>query len=194
MLVQKHLRLDLPYDDDLLPIYIGSATSIIESYLNRSLITQTLQYSLVRTTPPNAWPLAPAALFIMPLGLEWTLLHSQTRDIGLPRNPVQSVTSVSIGSWGQSDLALVEGTDYDVDLTCDPARIHLFGGNNWEFRDHITMQYVAGYSTDSSLVPLPIIHGILLCVASMYENRGDEGQEIPEAVFNLCSPYRLMAF
>jgi uncharacterized phiE125 gp8 family phage protein len=194
-LVRKHTRIDNVYDDDLLTVYISSATALCEAFLNRALITQTLKYSLIRTTSQNAWPLAPTPLFVMPMGIEWILMNMQQRDIGLPRSPCQSVTSVNVGSWGEADTTLVADVDYNVDLTVDPGRVHLTSGENWEFRDHITFQYVAGYGSTMASIPTPIVHALLLATASFYENRGDEGVgDLPEAVYNLLWPYRLVTF
>jgi Phage gp6-like head-tail connector protein len=194
-LARQHTRIDSTYDDSLLSVYIASATAACQTFLNRSLITQTLQYSLVRTTEANSWPLAPAPLFVLPLGLEYVLRHLSERDIGLPRGPVQSVTSVATGSWGEADTELVLDTDYNIDLTCDPARIHLINGNSWEYRDHITIVYVAGYGADFTTIPPPIIHALLLATASFYQHRGEDGGgELPTAAENLMWPYRIMTF
>src|SRR5258708_25538492 len=174
-LARQNARIDQSYYDDLLTLYIDSATNVIERFLDRALITQTLKYSLVRTTEANAWPLTPAPLFILPLVEELALLHAATPDIGLLRNPVQSVGNVTVGSWGQTDTTLVVDTDYNVDLTVNPARIHLLNGSSWDMRSHISITYTAGYGPDYTYIPKPIIHALLLLVAHSFENRGDTG-------------------
>lgn len=189
---RRYARINQCYDNDLLSVFIATATDLIERFLDRALITQTLQYSLVRTTNLNSWPLAPAPLFILPMGVEWILQHMQERDIGLLRNPVQSVISVATGCWGNADTTLVLNTDYNVDLTVDPGRIHLINGDNWEQRDHIIIQYTAGYGNDYTAIPAAIVQGLLLLTKNLYENRDNE--EIPEAVYNLIWPYRLVSF
>lgn len=193
-LARLNARIDQGYDDELIEHYIDVATEKLENFLDRALITQTLQYSLVRTTEQNSWPLAPAPIFILPLGVEWVLSHAQGRDIGLLMNPVQSVSNVALGQWGEADTVLVEGTDYLVDYTVDPTRVHLINGNNWETRSHITITYTAGYGSDGTSVPPEIKQAILALVAWLYEHRGDTSEGIPEAIYNMCYSHRMVTF
>ena len=66
---RQHCRIDSDYDDGLLAAYITTARAIAENYLNRALITQTLQMVLAqRPASPGMWPyVAAGPVFVLPL-------------------------------------------------------------------------------------------------------------------------------
>ena len=194
-LVKQHTRIDNSDDDTLLSVYIGSATAMVEHFLNRALLTQTLLWSLANSFPVNSWPLVPAPVLILPLAMEWSFQQMLRRDIELPRPPLQSVSLVTYAQWGDtSDTTLTAGTQYDVDNTCDPSRVHLHSDVPWGTRSHTSVTYQAGYGAAAD-VPVPIIHAILLTVANMYEHRGNQDTgDLPEAARSLLWNYRIYGF
>jgi hypothetical protein len=58
----------------------------------------------------------------------------------------------------------------------------------------MSINYTSGYSNATPGVPMPILHGILLLTAYLYEQRGDAGEEMPPAARNLMAPFRLWTF
>lgn len=198
-LVRHHGRIDNGDDDDLISLYIGSAVNLVESFLNRALITQTLAWSFADTFPPNAWPLVPVnpVVFVLPLAVEWAFSHYMQRDIDLPRPTVQAVNSVSYETWhdAPTETTLTAGTDYHVDLTCDPGRVRLNTDCPWTNRASLTINYTTGYGDTASSIPPAIIHAILLTVTNLYQNRGDTDRTgLPPAAELLLWPYRMVMF
>lgn len=197
-----HCRIDA--DDGgrlLLDSYIVSARAWVETFLGRVLITQTLDWSVGEAQPapgPNtalvpltspATMLAPGSLLAPPLGFPWP----PRRPLELPRSPVQSVVSVTLGGLDIDPVAL-DASQYAVDLATDPARLLLQPGaapRSWE---RVTVRFKAGYGDQPAAVPAPIRHAILLLTAFLWEHRGDAGGDMPKAAEMLLSPYRLVTF
>ena len=64
-----------------------------ETFLNRALFTQQLQFNVTWAPPPTATPLVPQSLIVFPLN--WPPLVK--RPIELPRAPTVSVEQIM---WG----------------------------------------------------------------------------------------------
>jgi hypothetical protein len=192
---RRHSRIDFKDDDDLLSVYLQTATTMAESYLDRALITRQLSLTVARSGQPQQWPMAFVPI-ILPLGLEYAFNISNHRQIELLRSPVQSVESVAQGFWGADDVALTVGTDYDLDLTTDPARIRLYGSTFQPLNsDHMVISYTAGYGDTPASIPTPIIHAIMLMTNAGYEHRGDgEGEIMSATARSLLDPFRLVSF
>ena len=195
-LARKHCRIDYTDDDDLLAAYITGARQIAENYLNRALITQTLQF-VSADTPPNAdgWPMLPLspAIVVMPQWYSGALFSR--RAVSLPRAPLQSVIGVSTGRWGQADTTLTLGTDYTVDAEMQPGRIRLHPNSTTPWpQDHLSVTYVAGYGDTAAAIPQQIIIGILWLTAWLYENRGDVLPDMPKGAEMLLTPHRIVTF
>lgn len=189
--LQQHARIDYDYDNTLLAMYLTGARQAVEQFLGRALITQTLRWVMAHQAPINQFPLVPFTAYIFPLWMPYSMLFQ--RPIELPRAPVQAVSSISVGEWGKADTVL--STDqYSLDLTTEPARVRLHAGVATLPSDHIAIDFVAGYGADGTSVPLPIQLAILMMATFLYEHRGDDGGEMPEAVKNLLWPYRLYSF
>jgi len=177
---KNHLRLDHAFDDELVALYLAAAREKAEAFLGRALMSQTLK-----------WIVAPADDRRPggPFGLG--------RAIELPRAPVQSITSVIVTEEDGTATTLAAG-DYTADLALHPARICIdpaaeFTSGNTAgtaaLRD-IAIQFVAGYAT-ADAVPRPVVLGVLVITAWLYERRGDDGGEIPAAAKALLDPHRI---
>ena len=190
--VRKHLRVDHTDEDDLLTIYANTARVLAEHYLDRALITQTLQWTMA-DAPIYGQPFAglPAPLQVLPLSYSWA--NIQRRPVELPRSPVQSVISVSTLDVHGTATLLTSG--YDALVGSDPGRIRFSGGSPGGLQPGGGLQvtYIAGYGTPDA-VPMPIRHGILLLAAWLYENRGDAETEWPMVVYRLLDPWRVVTF
>lgn len=189
--VKRHCRVDSDYDDDLLTMYAVTARMLVEAWLNRALITQRLQFTLTNSPPPTASPLVPQSLIVFPLN--WPPVIR--KPIAIPRAPCQGVDSVL---WGEvDDLTPADPDDYVLNLDVEPGQIMLKAPLVPMLPAYsMQMTYVAGYGTDPEDVPAPIVHGILMVAAQLYENRGDVEGYSPNinAAWSIMANYRLWQF
>lgn len=98
--LRKHLRIDQDFDDDLLAIYLATARDQAERFLNRALVTQSLQWFLKRESDNRQghgwgeWDDSGGG-FGLWTGPYWA--QGRRREaIELPRPPCQSIQSVSL--------------------------------------------------------------------------------------------------
>lgn len=190
--VKRHCRVDSDYDDDLLTMYAITARTLVENWLNRALITQELLFTITNSPPPTASPLVPQSLIVFPLN--WPPVIR--KPISIPRAPCQSVSSVM---WGETDdlTPADPENDYELNLAVEPGQIALKAPLVPMIPSYsMQMQYTAGYGDDPENVPTPIVHGILMLTAKLYENRGDVDTAMPssDAAWSVMTPYRLWQF
>jgi uncharacterized phiE125 gp8 family phage protein len=170
---RTHLRL-VPYgvsenhpDDDYISTFlIPSATAWVEQYIERALVTQTIELAL----------------------------NEFSDRVYLPLGNVQSVSSVKVLQDGL--IVTVDSDVYSLNDYVKPSYLYLNTGESWPSYDDvdnaIKIQYVVGYST----VPSPILSAILLIIGHLYENRqqnvaGVTINDLPMGVCALLQPYRL---
>src|SRR4029077_14183939 len=187
---KRHCRIDNDYDDDLVAMYVTSARTWAETFLNRALFTQKLQYNITWAPPPTATPLVPQSLIVFPLN--WPPLVK--RPIELPRAPAVSVEQIT---WGAlDDMQFADPDDYTLNLGVEPGYVAV----KPQLLPRIPQQsmgisYTAGYSdSDPSAIPSGILHAILLLTAFLYEQRGDINADMPSAAKALMWPYRLWTY
>lgn len=186
-IVRQHCRIDAQYDDVLLKMYLTTARSWAESYLNRALLEQTLVQTLS------------SGLKLADEGYD-ALWHRHLRgSIELSRAPVISISSVVLLD-SEGDETTLEPSMYIFDTALEPCRLKLdwqmiegLTTINWPL-EHIQIAFVAGYGTGPDDIPAPIIHGILLLVAFLYERRGDAGGDMPLAAERLLAMHRIAFF
>src|SRR5206468_1642769 len=92
-LVRKHCRVDHDYDDDLLMGYVAAARVLVEQWLNRTLITQTVRYAVTQSPPPSAGAFVSSSLLVFPLN--WPPYTK--RPLMLPGGRVSQVIAVHSG-------------------------------------------------------------------------------------------------
>ena len=187
---QAHLRLDTT--DPEVPAYITAARAWAEQYLNRTLITQTLRYTLSASQPPLSGfgTMINPIIFVQPLSW-WPLSGA---PINLPGGPVQSITSVTQRGRDGTMTTLSPATDYFADASSDPGRVTLRGVGQ-PIGSDLAISYVAGYGNAAAAVPTPIVQAIKLLLGWFYEHRGDDDAIEPtSAIKMLLFPYRLVTF
>lgn len=158
--------------DTRLESYIRTATSYIESYLDRPLITQTRRRWFERFTSDE-------------IELDCQL---------------QSVTHVKYYSLSDVE-ATYPSAYYYVDSTEEPGEIKLKDGRDWPTislrpAKAIEVQYICGYGATAESVPEPIRQAILMLAASYVRNREAETSAIGDvrilsAYQNILSDYRI---
>lgn len=174
---KSHCRVDGDDDNELLVTYIASARTWWEETYGRALMTQTWDYSL------DGFP--------------------ASREIRLPRAPLQSVTSVTYYDENLSASTVLSSALYQVDTNTTPGTLALKEGENWptdELRrsSGVVVRFVAGYANEEA-VPGPIKSALKLLVAQMYAFRepqvtGAIVTGVAFAVDALSSPYKVWWF
>ncbi len=191
---RRHLRVDQSEDDDLIKSWVTTARMLIEAWSGRSLITQTLLWTMSQDPPSGALPLLPMPLLVLPVIL--SAPQVMNRPLELPRAPVQGIESVS-----QSDLdgtvTALSPSDYTTDLAIEPARLLLNWSTIPSWLQHIQVRFKVGYGDTPADVPAPLIAAVKLLIAHLYENRGDAADLAgapPRAIDYLISPYKVQVW
>lgn len=145
---KAHMRIVVNDDDALITRLIAVARQQCEYVARRAFVSRTYDGVL------DKWP--------------------RGDTIKLPYPPLVSVTSITyIDSAGDSHT--MPSSDYFLDTTSEPGRIHLAYNASWPaeiLRPHaaITIRFVAGYGGAAS-VPDGYKQATLLYLAHLYENR-----------------------
>jgi hypothetical protein len=175
-------------DDALITSLIAGATSMVENYTRRSLVTQTWDLFLDAIVDPQGpvsyrFPLEQAPYYLSgtPRMQPW---------IELPRGPVQSITQVD--TFDDDNVAVTFNSSlYYLDGSGLVPRLVLERGETWPggLREvaAIRVRYVTGFGA-ASAVPEQIKLAIKQAVMHFYENR--TGTELPSGVRMLLDPFR----
>jgi len=187
--VKRHLNITIGWteDDTYLDVLIDVATSKVEQFTRRRLVSQTW-YAYM-----DAWP--------------------SENYITLPFGQLQSVTgityttSANTATTSFTDASLSTTDDFDVDIKSDPGRIILEYGDSWPSEtlwpmNPIQIEFVCGYggtaataAASVTAVPTMIKHAMRLIISDLYEVRGTEVEGMPiqklKTVETLLLPYKL---
>ncbi len=161
-------------EDDYLTSLLITARTMVERYLNRSLITQT-----------------------------WTGYSYDWCELDFDNQPVQSVTSIKYYGLGNTGSISTLATDqYWIDLIEGEIEFRYSVTRPLlepERPNRIEIEYVAGYGDDGTTVPDPIKHAIKILITDMYENRGQYVigsivNKIPGYIADLIHSYKMYNF
>ena len=166
------LRIDSDYDDDntYITSLINVATSVVEEFTRRRLVTQT--FNIFYDEFPSF--------------------------IDLQIGDVASVTHIKYYDTDNS-LQTLHPSNYDVDTKIRPGRIYQSETgdfpNTYERPNAVEVEFVVGSA--ASDVPAPIVQAVYIIVGRYYENRqdvvmGTQVNELPLMVDHLLTPYRLL--
>ncbi len=169
---KSFLRIDSDFDDDntYITSLINVATSVVEEFTRRRLITQTFNI-FYDEFPPY---------------------------IDLQIGEVASVTHIKYYDESNA-LQTLASSNYDVDTKIRPGRIYQSEDgdfpNTFDRPNAVEVEFVVGAS--ASDIPAPIIQGIFIIIGRYYENRqdvvmGTQVNEVPLMVNHLLTPYRLL--
>lgn len=155
--------------DTMLTPLISAAREYVEKYTNRSLIT---------------------AIWVAYLDSfdKW--------GIELFKLPISELTSIKYYDTDNVLQSLVEDTDYVVDIISEPARLFPVSGESWpdtyDKPNAVEITFKSGYSATSADVPKTIQAAMLMIIAHLEANRGDEGfRTMPKTIDLLLTDYRL---
>ncbi len=177
--VKAQLRIDGTADDTLLTSYIAAARAYVESTTGLALNTQTWEMTL------HDWPFG-------------------TKPIVLPKQPVQSITSITYADTANATQTLASSV-YEIDVTRTPGFISLTDGSDWpdvyDKQAAITIRFVAGYGATAASVPEPIRQAMLLLIGHWYANReqvtlgaGLTATQLPLGMDALLQPFKVYGF
>lgn len=184
------LRVDSNDEDVLIMALIEAARGHVETFTNRSLITQQLELSFDAFPNSSRW---------VDGGFRQTKGgFSCGREIALPRAPLQSVQSVK---YYDEDGALqtFASAGYHVDTRSQPGRIILHEDYDWPDVDTrpnaVVIAYTAGYGTPSA-VPQGLRTALRFMVSHWFENRvhvniGNIVNDIPDTANTLLWQHRI---
>lgn len=98
-------------------------------------------------------------------------LSDYVGNFELPKSPLIAVDSIEYIPYGESAYVTLDSTLYEVDDSCEPARVRFFEGLYVaDLYKAIKVTYRSGYA-DAASVPKPIKQWVLIRVATMFENR-----------------------
>jgi len=169
---KAHLRVSHTAEDSLITALITVAREQAESYTQRSICAQTLDYS--------------RDAFLL--------------QFELPLCPLQSVTSIKYIDLNGTEQTLAEA-EYQVNSQSIPAIIALAHGKVWPCvrseLNAVRIRYSAGYATAAD-IPASIKSAMLLLIGDLYENRENSAPaaqiELPWGFKALLNPYRIIRF
>ena len=201
--LQSYLRID-PSDTDSTNNAVAMATAarvLVEGYLRRRLITQTLQYSLDHFPwgDVNSASLV-AGYPVLNAGANLYDVNN-TLAIWLPGGKVQSISAFTFvqAGVGATPVSLVAGpgNDYIQDIASTPARLSPPWGKPWPpmgsyNTNSVQITYVAGYGDTGTAVPSNIVQAIKMLTSWFYENRLPVDADIPLQVKALIHQYRVI--
>ncbi len=167
-----HLRVEDDEHDELIALKIAAARREAETFMGRSLITQTWDMDLDRFP---AWA------------------------IEVPRPRLLSVESIKhVDTDGV--LRTLDASGYRVDAKREPGRITPAYGETWPptraVINAVTVRFIAGYGAKDSDVPVDIRQALLLIVGRHYAHREDvrdgmPASELPLGARHLLRPYMI---
>jgi uncharacterized phiE125 gp8 family phage protein len=179
---KSHLRVEIPDEDSLISAYVSAATSWVEQYLRRALISQTWRIYL------DEFP-------------------GDGEAIVVPLSPLVSISAFEFKTYDTGEWKEVHNSTYTVEVPGgeNPGRgriLPAYGATWGEARgEPNSVRYTAevGYGASGSAVPEPIRTAIRQLVGTAYANResvvtGTIATKIPQTVEFLLSPYRLFEF
>lgn len=163
-----HLRVDGTAEDTLIDGLIVAARQMVEQYLNRVLITQTIVQK-----------------------------HSSfSGGIRIYRHPIQSLSSIVYKNVSNETTTLSTEV-YRLVANGEPAYILPDHGKTFPTTtgeaENIEITYVAGYG-EASAVPQTIKQAMLLIIGDLYENRQDAKRTMPQASQCLLNDWRITLF
>lgn len=168
--MKTFLRVDSSSEDALIADFVQTATQAASEYMRRCILTTTFELTMDGFSDRRR-----DEIDILGAGVHTaskTHILGYSDEFGLPRPPIQSITSVKTFGTDNSESTF-SGTKYQLDE--EGGRIYLNQGETWpvNLRDYeaVKITYVAGYATIAE-VPKPIIQGVKLWAAAMYEKRG----------------------
>ena len=175
--IKQHLRIDGADEDAGLGALSAAAVALVESYLDLALIDRTVEIYLdqwapsERTYRPEAWWSGVAEGSAECLSLS-------KHEIDLPVKPISAIHEVTVKAVAGGDEVIWPAGNYNLKQGLNPVLVRQYG-QPWPVvaaaAEGIKIRATAGFGSSWNDVPASIRQAILLLVAHLYYNRGDEG-------------------
>ncbi len=115
--------------------------------------------------------------------------------IEIDRKPISEITSITYTDSSGNEQTLA-AADYSIDKSSQPARLVAAPGKSFpltnEMPGNVVINFTAGYA--STEIPPALREAVLLVLAHLYDNRGDEGHRaISRTVNDLLHPEKQIA-
>ncbi|QKV18634.1 head-tail connector protein [Oricola thermophila] len=169
---KAHLRVTSDTEDDAISALVIAATQYLERDTGQALIDQT--WRAYFDCPPDDCVLQ------------------------LLRAPVRRIVAVTVYD-GAGNPAVLDGSDYFVNLVTRPARLRLADGITASMRANgIEVDFEAGYGATGVDVPDMLKRAVLVLVAHWYEFRGvydaaDQPVSVPALYGRLTRHFRFLS-
>ena len=167
--VKFHLRVEDGEHDDMIDLQIVAARREAETFMGRSLITQTWDMDLDR----------------FPVSI-----------IDVPKPRLQSVENIKhVDTNGV--LRTLDASGYRVDAKREPGRITPAYGATWPATLAVmnaTVRFKAGYGDEAETVPADIRQALLLIVGRFYAHREDVRDGMPATKLPLDAQHLLRPY
>lgn len=169
--VKEFARIDGTEEDGFIDTLISTVRWNAESYLGRSFIQQTIRMVM------DFWP---------------------DTVVKLPRPPLISVDKVA--TINEDDEETEYSSDYYYVITeAVPGKIVIKNGatppiNTNRYHAGYLIEYKAGYGTYAGKIPKPILLGLKLWVAAVYEDRTIDPKEPPPQARKSLDLFRVLRF
>jgi hypothetical protein len=152
-------------------VLIETARQFLEDQIGVALITQSWTLTM------DSWPQGQSPWWEgTRQGAIGDLYSHIVSDIGPPRWPLASVTSITTYDDTDAPTEVVVANVFNVDTQSTPGRIALKNGATWPEAmrgiNAISIVYVAGYG-DATYTPAPMKRAVLQIAAGLYTHRGD---------------------
>lgn len=187
--LKVYLRVESTEEDWIIQEFIEAATSQVQNYIKRAIITQTLELTM-----DGFADYTDEKLLALGAGVHTgsrSYLTGYSSQIDLPMPPVQSITSIKTFNRSNTESTF---SSSNYELNEQGGAVYLNDGALWpsDLRDReaVKVRYVAGYGDSGSSVPKPIIQTIRSIAAEMYDCR--ESCELTTMHKTMLSPYRLI--
>lgn len=179
--------------DTVIDMLIRAATTSVEDFTHRALITKSYTLRLDAFPPGYTYGLYGG-------GWQPETFGVAGYAISLPMGKVTGGTvSISYIASDGSTVAMVENTDFVVDVNQVPCRVYPAYSKVWPSTRlepmAVRVGFEAGYGAAND-VPSALKTAILMLVAQWYENReavnvGGTANELPLQFKNILMPYKL---
>lgn len=170
--ILAHLRVNSRDEVLYIQSLVTAATEFCQTFTRRQFVTATYRLSM------NS--------------LGDTQYRNDAGEIEIPLPPLQSVSSITYVDTAGTAQTLTSSL-YTVDSYSEPGRIAVAYNATWPAdradTNAVAITFVAGYGV-AYQVPERIKQAIKLTVSHLFENRGDDSKELPQAAKQLLYSVR----
>lgn len=186
---KTHLRVTQTAENDFIDSLVLAATNLAEQHTGKRFINQTWEMVL------DQFPMSANGPWwdgVREGSIEELFRGGQCIEV--PIGPLSTITTITTYDAANASTVMSSSL-YRADNSGLVPRIVLNDGQSWPTNIRniggVEIRFVAGYGATAASVPTPIIVAVKQLITHLFENRGDEGVEIPKTVMRLLEPYQI---